>query len=123
MSQPQYYPSLKRHANTGHTPQHTDDRWFLIEDHFDWQPPTNAGGRPSPPPRAGVLTQVRSQLIELSDALGWLDWEHLIADGTLRRFIPIKHEASSRPSRSWNMPARQCREVTRQRTGSRLPAQ
>lgn len=33
----------------------------------------------------GVLVEVWSQLIELSDGLGWVDWEHLIADGTFCR--------------------------------------
>ena len=120
MSTPEFYPSLERHVCSGHTPQLTDNQWFLIEDLFDWHPPTRAGDRPPTPPRAvfeallwmlrnggpwkdlpksfpsestclrrprewaetGVLAQVWSQLIELSDELGWVDWEHLIADGT-----------------------------------------
>ena len=123
MSQPEYYPSLRRHASTGHATQLTNDQWFLIADHFDWQPPSRAGGRPPTPPRAvfeallwmlrnggpgkdfpksfpsestcrrrlrkwaesGVLTQIWSQLIELSDELGWVDWDQLIADGTFCR--------------------------------------
>ena len=33
----------------------------------------------------GVLTEVWSRLVELSDELGWVDWEQLIADGTFCR--------------------------------------
>ena len=35
MSQPEYYPSLKRHVETNVTTQLTVDQWFLIADHFD----------------------------------------------------------------------------------------
>ena len=40
MSQPEYYPSLRRHTSTSHAPQLTDDQWFLIADLFDCQSPT-----------------------------------------------------------------------------------
>jgi transposase len=33
----------------------------------------------------GILTEVWSRLVELSDELGWIDWEQLIADGTFCR--------------------------------------
>lgn len=33
----------------------------------------------------GILTEVWSRLIELSEELGEIDWEHLIADGTFCR--------------------------------------
>jgi transposase len=33
----------------------------------------------------GVLAEVWSRLVELSDELGWVDWSQLIADGTFCR--------------------------------------
>ena len=55
MLTPAFYPSLERHDTASRTEpftQLTDDQWFLIEDLFDWQPPTRVGGRPPIPPRA-----------------------------------------------------------------------
>jgi len=126
MLTPAFYPSLERHdaaSRTDDRSQLTDDQWFLIEDLFDWQPPTRAGGRPPIPPRAvldallwmlrnggpwkdlpkcfpsestcrrrlrewtetGILTEVWSRLVELSDELGLIEWDQLIADGTFCR--------------------------------------
>ena len=33
----------------------------------------------------GILAEVWSRLVELSDRLGWIDWSQLIADGTFCR--------------------------------------
>ncbi len=126
MLTPAFFPSLERHdaaSRTDDRSQLTDVQWFLIEDLFDWQPPTRAGGRPTIPPRAvlealfwmlrnggpwkdlpeyfpseatcrrrlrewtekGILTEVWSRLVELSDELGWVNWKQLIADGTFCR--------------------------------------
>lgn len=55
MLTPAFYPSLERHdaaSRTDDRSQLTDNQWFLIEDLFDWQPPTRAGGRPPIQPRA-----------------------------------------------------------------------
>lgn len=44
-------------------PQLTDEQWFLIEDLFPHEPPSEWGGRPSVPPRLcleGVLWVLRS---------------------------------------------------------------
>ncbi|HSG70170.1 MAG TPA: transposase [Planctomycetaceae bacterium] len=49
------FRSLRRYdaaSRTEPNSQLTDDQWFLIEDLFDWQPPSRAGGRPPTPPRA-----------------------------------------------------------------------
>ena len=49
MLTPAFYPSLERHdaaSRTDDLKQLSDEQWFLIEDLFDWQPPTRAGGRP-----------------------------------------------------------------------------
>jgi len=126
MQTPALFPSLERHdaaSRTDDRTQLTDDQWFIIEDLFDWQPPSRVGGRPSVPPRAvldallwmlsnggpwkdlpkqfpsestcrrrlkqwtesGILCEVWSRLVEFSDELGWIDWKHLIADGTFCR--------------------------------------
>ena len=126
MLTPAFYPSLERHdaaSRTDDRSQLTDDQWFLIEDLFDWQPPTRVGGRPPIPPRAvleallwmlrnggpwdnlpkhfpsestcrrrlnkwaasGILCEVWSRLVELSDELGLIEWDQLIADGTFCR--------------------------------------
>lgn len=126
MLTPAFYPSLERHdaaSRTDDRSQLSDNQWFLIEDLFDWQPPTRVGGRPPIQPRAvleallwmlrnggpwkdlpktfpsestcrrrlrewtetGILTEVWSRLVELSEELGLVDWEHLIADGTFCR--------------------------------------
>jgi len=141
MLTPASYSSLKRHdvaSRTDGQSQLTEDQWFLIEDLFDWQPPTRAGGRPPIPPRAvldallwmlrnggpwnnlpkhfpsestcrrrlkqwtksGILCEVWSRLVELSEELGLIDWEHLIADGT---FCRAKKGANSlaRDGKEW----------------------
>lgn len=126
MLTPAFFPSLERHDAASRTEpftQLTDDQWFLIEDLFDWQPPTRLGGRPPIPPRAvleallwmlrnggpwnnlpkhfpsestcrrrlklwaelGMLCEVWSRLVELSDELGLIDWDQLLADGTFCR--------------------------------------
>jgi transposase len=126
MLTPACYPSLERHdaaSRTDDRSQLTDDQWLLIEELFDWQPPTRAGGRPPIPPRAvleallwmlrnggpwenlpeyfpsestcrrrlkewaasGLLCEVWSRLVELSDELGLIEWDQLIADGTFCR--------------------------------------
>ena len=126
MLTPAFFPSLERHdaaSRTDDRKQLSDEQWFLIEDLFDWQPPTRAGGRPPIPPRAvleallwmlrnggpwkdlpglfpsestcrrrlrewtetGILVEVWSRLVELSDELGWIDWSRVIADGTFCR--------------------------------------
>jgi transposase len=126
MLTPAFYPSLERHdaaSRTDDRSQLTDNQWFLIDDLFDWQPPTRAGGRPPIPPRAvleallwmlrnggpwehlpkhfpsestcrrrlkiwaasGILCEVWSRLVELSDELGLIEWDQLIADGTFCR--------------------------------------
>lgn len=126
MLTPACYSSLTRYdaaSRTDDRSQLTDDQWFLIEDLFDWQPPTRLGGRPPIQPRAvldallwmlrnggpwknlpkhfpsestcrrrlkkwaesGILCEVWSRLVELSDELGLIDWEQLIADGTFCR--------------------------------------
>jgi len=123
---PACFRSLKRHdaaSRTDDESQITDDQWFLIDDLFEWCPPTRVGGRPPIPPRAvfeallwilrnggpwkhlpkqfpsestcrrrlrewaesGLLAEVWSRLVELSDELGWVDWNRLIADGTFCR--------------------------------------
>jgi hypothetical protein len=33
----------------------------------------------------GLLAEVWSRLVELSEELGWVDWDRLIADGTFCR--------------------------------------
>ena len=56
MLTPAFFPSLERHdaaSKTDDRKQLSNEQWFLIEDLFDWQPPTRAGGRPPIPPRAG----------------------------------------------------------------------
>ena len=126
MLTPAFFPSLERHdaaSRTDDRRQLTDSQWFLIEDLFEWEPPTRVGGCPSIPPRAvleailwmlsnggpwkdlpksfpsestcrrrmrewtetGILAEVWSRLVELSDRLGWIDWSQLIADGTFCR--------------------------------------
>lgn len=126
MLTPACFPSLERHdaaSKTDDRSQLTDDQWLLIEDLFDWQPPTRAGGRPMIPPRAvleallwllrnggrwkdlpncfpseatcrrrlrewvemGILIEVWSRLVKLSDELGEVNWQQLIADGTFCR--------------------------------------
>ena len=55
MLTPAFFPSLERHdaaSRTDDRKQLSDEQWFLIEDLFDWQPPTRAGGRPPIQPRA-----------------------------------------------------------------------
>ena len=50
-----FFPSLERHdaaSRTDDLTELTEEQWFLIEDLFDWQPPTRVGGRPPIPPRA-----------------------------------------------------------------------
>ena len=52
---PAFYPSLERHdaaSRTDSLAQITDEQWQLIEDLFDWEPPSRLGGRPPIPPRA-----------------------------------------------------------------------
>jgi len=126
MLTPACFPSLERHdaaSRTDDRQQLSDEQWFLIEDLFDWHPPTTLGGRPIVPPRAvleallwmlrnggpwkdlpkhfasestcrrrlrewtetGLLVEVWSRLVELSEELGWVDWDRLIADGTFCR--------------------------------------
>lgn len=126
MLTPACYPSLERHdaaSRTDDLNQLSDEQWFVIEDLFEWEAPTRAGGRPPIPPRAvldallwmlrnggpwrnlpqcfpsestcrrrlrqwsetGLLADVWSRLVELSDKLGWVDWNQLIADGTFCR--------------------------------------
>lgn len=126
MLTPVSFLSLERHdaaSKTDDQRQLSDEQWFLIEDLFEWEPPTRAGGRPVIPPRAvleallwmlrnggpwkdlpkhfasestcrrrlrqwtesGVLCEVWSRLVELSDELRWIDWEQVIADGTFCR--------------------------------------
>lgn len=126
MLTPASFASLERHdaaSRTDDRKQLSDEQWFLIEDLFDWQPPTRAGGRPPIPPRAvleallwmlsnggpwkdlpehfpsestcrrrlrdwtesGLLCEVWSRLVDLAEALGWIDWDQLIADGTFCR--------------------------------------
>jgi transposase len=153
MLTPAFYPSLERHdaaSRTDDRSQLTDDQWFLIEDLFDWQPPTRAGGRPPIPPRAvldallwmlrnggpwndlpkyfasestcrrrlrewtetGILAEVWSRLVELSDELGWIDWDQLIADGTFCRakkggiwWASAARAKARQPSFSWTTTA------------------
>ncbi len=55
MPTPTCYESLERHdvaSRTDDRKQLSDEQWFLIEDLFDWEPPSRAGGRPPIPPRA-----------------------------------------------------------------------
>lgn len=126
MLTPASFPSLEHFdaaSRTDDRKQLSDDQWFLIEDLFPWQPPSEFGGRPVVPPRAvleallwllriggrwkdlpdgapsestcrrrlqrwtesGLLAEVWTRLIELSDELGDIDWNHLIADGTFCR--------------------------------------
>jgi transposase len=126
MLTPASFPSLGSYdaaSRTDDRKQLSDEQWFLIEDLFPWQPPSQFGGRPTVPPRAvlealfwllrnggrwqdlpdwapsestcrrrlrtwaesGLLTEIWARLIELSEELGEIDWEHLIADGTFCR--------------------------------------
>ena len=153
MLTPACFPSLERHdaaSRTDDRSQLTDEQWFLIEDLFDWQPPTRAGGRPMVPPRAvleallwmlrnggpwkdlpksfpseatcrrrlrewaetALLTEVWARLVELSDEMKRVDWQHLIADGTFCRAKKggIWSESDARekepqPSCSWTTTA------------------
>ena len=55
MLTPAHFPSLGRYdaaSGTDGRKQLTDGQWLLIEDLFEWSPPTAAGGRPTVPPRA-----------------------------------------------------------------------
>lgn len=154
MLTPAWYPSLERHDAASRTDvpaQLTDEQWFLIEDLFEWTPPTRAGGRPPIPPRAvleallwmlrnggpwnnlpkcfpsestcrrrlhewteaGMLSEVWSRLVELSDELGQVDWDQLIADGTFCRakkgglsWESAARGKARRPSCSWTTTAR-----------------
>ena len=59
MLTPASFPSLGRYdvaSRTDDRKQLSDEQWFLIEDLFDWQPPTQWGGRPPIPPRAVLET-------------------------------------------------------------------
>lgn len=126
MLTPASFPSLGQFdlaSRTDDRKQLSDEQWFIIEDLFPWQPPSEVGGRPSVPPRAvleallwllriggrwkdlpdwapsestcrrrlrewtesGLFTEVWARLIDLSNELGEIDWEHLIADGTFCR--------------------------------------
>ncbi len=51
----------------------------------------------------GIIAEVWSRLVEFSDALGWIDWQHLIADGT---FCRAKKGVNS-SARAEKEPARQ----------------
>ena len=47
MLTPAFFPSLERHDTASRTDdrkQLSHEQWFLIEDLFDWRPPTRAGG-------------------------------------------------------------------------------
>ncbi len=62
MLTPACFPSLERHdaaSRTDDRSQLTDDQWFLIEDLFEWQPPTRAGGRQRSAARASRRTGCR----------------------------------------------------------------
>jgi transposase len=146
MLTPACFRSLKRHDAASRTDDEspiTDDQWFLIDDLFEWYPPSRAGGRPPVPPRAvfeallwmrrnggpwknlpkqfpsestcrrrlrewtesGVLAEVWSRLVELSDEFGWVDWNRLIADGT---FAGQKRGSTGRqrPQKDWHHSSR-----------------
>lgn len=139
MLTPASFPSLGQFdlaSRTDDRKQLSDEQWFLIEDLFSWQPPSEVGGRPAVPPRAvleallwllriggrwkdlpdwapsestcrrrlrewtesGLLAEVWARLIDLSNELGEIDWEHLIADGTFCR--------AKKGGISWAMAAR-----------------
>jgi transposase len=154
MLTPACFSSLERYdaaSRTDDRSQLTDDQWLRIEDLFDWQPPTHAGGRPPIPPRAvleallwmlrnggpgkdlptyfpsestcrrrlrdwtetGLLAEVWSRLVELSDERGEIDWDQLIADGTFCRakkggvwWESAARAKARRLSCSWTMTAR-----------------
>lgn len=141
MLTPACFASLERYdaaSRTDDRKQLSDEQWFLIEDLFDWQPPTRAGGRPPIPPRAvfeallwmlrnggpwkdlpehfpsestcrrrlrewaesGLLCEVWSRLVDLAEALGWIDWNSLVADGTFCR---------AKKGVNWSAPATRAR--------------
>ena len=85
MLTPAFFASLERHdaaSRTDGRSQLTDEQWFLMEDLFDWQPPTRAGGRPVIPPRA-VLEAL---LWMLRNGGPWKDLpEYFPSEATCRR--------------------------------------
>jgi len=61
---------------------------------------------------SGLLTEVWTRLVEISDELGDIDWEHLIADGTFCRakkgaisWAEVARETVPRRSCSWTATA------------------
>lgn len=57
---------------------------------------------------SGLLTEAWARLVKLSDELGLIDWEHLIADGTFCRakkggisWVAAAREQEPRPWSSW----------------------
>lgn len=85
MLTPAFFPSLERHdaaSRTDDLKQLSDEQWFLIEDVFDWQPPTRAGGRPPIPPRAAL----EALLWMLRNGGPWKDLpEYFPSESTCRR--------------------------------------
>ena len=93
MLTPACFPSLERHDAASRTDdrlQLSDEQWFLIEDLFDWHPPTTLGGRPIVPPRA-VLEAL---LWMLRNGGPWKDLpEHFASESTVAEIVfPLLRE-------------------------------
>ena len=76
---------------------YTGARW---QDLPDWAPSESTCRRRLREwTESGLLTEVWARLVELTDELGEIDWEHLIADGTFCR--------AKKGGNSWDAAARE----------------